>query len=138
MSKVSRITISLEETLLENFEKYLNENGFPSRSEGIKHLMRNALVEQDWKKGTNVAGTISLVYDHHKSGVMEKLVDVQHQFESLVVCTQHVHLDHHNCMEVLVLKGDAGDIRDLFTKIKSIKGLKHSSVMMGTTGGNLG
>jgi len=134
MSKVSRITISIEEDLLDKFENFLSENGFPSRSEGIKHLVRNALVEQEWEAGVSGAGTISIVYDHHKNGLMERLVAIQHDFEGLVTCSQHVHLDHHNCMEVLVLRGDIGDIKGLFSAIKSIKGLKHSSLTMSTTG----
>lgn len=137
MSKVSRISVSIEEPLLERFEAYLKENGFPTRSEGVKHLIRNLLVEEEWQKGTNVAASLSIVYDHHKGGLMERLVDIQHAFEQLVVCTQHVHLDHHNCMEVLVLKGDAADIRELYTQLKSVKGLKHCSLMRGTTGENL-
>ena len=138
MSKVSRITVSIEESLLGKFEEYLSDNGFPSRSEGVKHLIRNLLVDEEWKKGTDVAASLSIVYDHHKNGLMESLVSIQHEFEDLVVCSQHVHLDHHNCMEVLVLKGDAADINSLYVRLKSVKGLKHCTLSKGTTGGNLG
>ncbi len=134
MSQVARITISIEEPLLKQFESFVAGNGYPTRSEAIKGLMRKALIEEEWQKGTDVAGAISIVYDHHKSGVLRKLVDVQHDFGSLIVCTQHVHLDHHNCMEVLVVRGRAVGIRSLLSKLKSIKGLKHSSLMMATTG----
>lgn len=137
MSKVARFTVSIEESLLERFEKYLTEKGFPSRSEGVKHLIRNSLVEDEWQKGTDVAASISIVYDHHKNGLMEKLVAIQHDFEGLVACSQHIHLDHHNCMEVLVLKGDAGDIYSLYAGLKSVKGLKHCALTRGTTGGNI-
>lgn len=138
MSKVARITVSIEDALLEKFEQYLEQNGFPSRSEGVKHLIRNILVDEEWREGEDVAASINIVYDHHKSGLMESLVAIQHGFENLVLCSQHVHLDHHNCMEVLVLKGRASDINDLFIALKSVKGLKHCSLMKGTTGGNLG
>jgi CopG family nickel-responsive transcriptional regulator len=134
MPKVARITISVEEPLLAQFESYIANHGYPTRSEAIKGLMRQALIEQEWQKGTDVAGTISIVYDHHKRGTMEKLTDVQHDFGGLIICTQHVHLDHHNCMEVIVLRGKAGQIRNLLTQIKSIKGIKHSALMMATTG----
>ncbi|PLX70284.1 MAG: nickel-responsive transcriptional regulator NikR [Denitrovibrio sp.] len=138
MSRVSRITVSIEDSLLEKFESYLTENGFPSRSEAVKHLIRNLLVDEEWKEGTDVAASLSIVYDHHKGGLMESLVHIQHNFENLVVCSQHVHLDHNNCMEVLVLKGDASDINSLYRELKSVKGVKHCSLMKGTTGGNLG
>lgn len=137
MSKVTRISVSIEEPLLEMFEKYLAENGFPTRSEGVKHLIRNLMVEQEWTEGTHVAASLSLVYDHHKGGLMEKLVSIQHDFDELVVCSQHVHLDHHNCMEVLVLKGDAANIKELYTRLKSVKGLKQCTLMRGTTGEHL-
>ena len=133
-NKVERITISVEAHLLAKFENYLSVNGYPTRSEAIKSLMRQALIEQEWQQDTDVAGTISLVYDHHKRGTMEKLVDVQHDFGSLIVCSQHVHLDHHNCMEVLVVRGRAAEILDILAKLKAVKGIKHSALMMATTG----
>jgi len=138
MSKVVRFTVSIEESLLEQFEQYLEGNGFPGRSEGVKHLIRNVLVEDEWQEGAEVAASISIVYDHHKSGLMEKLVSTQHGFDNLVLCSQHVHLDHHNCMEVLVVKGDAGRINGLYAGLKAIKGLKHCTMTKGTTGSNLG
>jgi CopG family nickel-responsive transcriptional regulator len=134
MPKVERISISVEAPLLAQFEAYLSDNGYPTRSEAMKGLMRQALIEQEWQKGTDVAGTISIVYDHHKRGTMDKLTDVQHDFGDLIVCTQHVHLDHHNCMEVIVVRGQAAKIRKLLAHLKSIKGIKHSSLMMATTG----
>lgn len=134
MITMERISMSIEGSLLAKFEGYISANGFPSRSEAIKNLMRKALVEEEWQKGTDVAGAISIVYDHHKRGTMDKLVDIQHDFGKLIVCTQHVHLDHHNCMEVLVVRGRAADINKLQVRLKSIKGLKHSALMMATTG----
>ncbi len=137
MSQVARISVSLEEALLTQFEKYLENNGYPTRSEAIKGLIRQALVEQEWQKGKDVAGTINIVYDHHKRGAMEKLVDVQHDFSDLIVCTQHIHLDHHNCMEVIVVRGRAVQLRKLLNALKAVKGIKHSSLMMATTGKNI-
>ena len=133
-NKVERITISVEAPLLAQFESYISSNGYPTRSEAMKSLMRQALIEQEWQQETDVAGTISLVYDHHKHGTIEKLVDVQHDFGDVIVCSQHVHLDHHNCMEVLVVRGQAAEIRNILTKLKAVKGIKHSALMMATTG----
>lgn len=134
MPTVERISISIEGPLLEKFESYLDAHGFPTRSEGIKALMRKALVEEEWQTGTGIAGTISIIYDHHKSGTVDKLLNVQHDFGKLIVCSQHVHLNHHNCMEVLVVRGRSADIRKLLTRLNAVKGLKHSALMMATTG----
>lgn len=133
-SKVERISISVEKQLLDRFETFLSANNFPTRSEAIKNLMRQALVQEEWQKGSDVAATISLIFDHHKGNVVNKLLDTQHEFDSLIVCTQHVHLDHHNCMEIIVVRGKAEDIRKLSSNLKAIKGLKHNSLMMATTG----
>ena len=130
MGNVARISMSLEESLLEQFDGYVAENGYPTRSEAMKGLMHKALVDQEWQKGTDVAGTISIVYDHHKRGAMEKLVSVQHDFGRLIVCTQHVHLDHNNCMEVIVVRGKSGELKELLSHMKSIKGIKHSALMV--------
>lgn len=134
MSNVARITISVEEPLLAQFESYVKSHGYPTRSEAMQGLMRQTLVTQEWQKGSDVAGAISVIYDHHKRGTGEKLTDVQHDFGELIVCAQHVHLDHHNCMEIIVVRGRAVDIRDLLSRLNAIKGIKHSSLMMGTTG----
>ena len=134
MPKVARVTISLEETLLAQFEGHVASHGYPTRSEAVKSLMRQALVEQEWQTGKDVAGAIVMVYDHHKGGIVKKLMDVQHDFGELIVCTQHVHLDHHNCMEVVVVRGAAAEIRTLLAKLKAVKDVKHSSLMTATTG----
>ena len=137
MPKVTGVTVSIDEPLLEQFEDFIKENGFPSRSEGIKSIMRKALVEDQWQSDTQVAAAVTIVYDHHKSNVMQKLTEIQHDFGDMVICTQHVHLDHHNCMEVLILKGMSQQIKEFFNALKSVKGLKHSSLSSSTTGGDI-
>jgi CopG family nickel-responsive transcriptional regulator len=134
MPKVARVTISLEKGLLAQFEARLAASGYPTRSEAVKSLMRSALVQEEWQTGRDVAGAIVMVYDHHKGGVVKKLMDAQHDFGELIVCTQHVHLDHHHCMEVVVVRGAAGEIRALLAKLKAVKGIKHSSLITATTG----
>ncbi|MBN1378047.1 MAG: nickel-responsive transcriptional regulator NikR [Gammaproteobacteria bacterium] len=134
MATVERITASIEKDLLQRFESYIAQQGYPTRSEAIKSLIRKALVEQEWQKGKDVAGAISLTYDHHKSGLLQKLTDTQHQFEKIIVCSQHVHLDHHNCMEVVMVRGKVTEIRKLLELLNAIKGIKHSTIMIGTVG----
>ncbi len=137
LSELVRISMSLENDLLEHFDQFLREEGYPTRSEAIKSLMRQSLTEKAWTKDELVAGSITLVYDHHKSGIVKQLMDVQHDFGSIVVSTQHVHLDHSHCLEIIVVKGKASRIRDLVTMLKLTKGVKHNSLVMTAIGKNL-
>lgn len=134
MSKIARITISLDQELLEQFEKKIAGVGYASRSEAMKEIVRQSLVEQEWQESDEVAGTISLVYDHHEGSMVKKIVAVQHDFGHVIICSQHVHLDHTNCLEVLVVRGKPPEIRGLMDRLKSIRGMKHSALMTATTG----
>jgi CopG family nickel-responsive transcriptional regulator len=137
MSNITRISISVEEDLLEKFDSFSEEQGFPTRSEAIKNVMKEALIREEWTKGTHVAGAISMVYDHHKSGVVQKMLDTQHDFCGEIQCSQHVHLDHANCMEIIVLRGTKERIQEILKRLRQIKGLKHLVLTMSTTGEHL-
>ena len=137
MSDLIRISMSLEKGLLQRFDRQIAKQGYPTRSEAIKGLMRHALVEQEWAGNQVVAGAITMVYDHHRRGMVKSVIDVQHDFGSVIVSTQHVHLDHDHCLEVVVLKGKAGRIRELVSALRSVKGLKHNSLVMTSVGSNL-
>lgn len=134
MSNLVRISMSLGRELLEQFDQFVNDQGYPTRSEAIQALMRRGLDEQSWEKNQFVAGSITLVYDHHRPGIVQKLTDVQHDYGSVIVSTQHIHLDHDNCMEIIVVKGQAAPIGDLVTDLKATKGLKHTSLVMTSAG----
>ena len=134
MSELTRISISLESDLLEQFDRQASEQGYPTRSEALKALMHNSLVERDWSSNREVAGAVTLVYDHHRRGISDRITRVQHDYVSLVVSTQHVHLDHDNCLEIVVVKGLASRIGELVAALRSIKGLKHSALVMSSTG----
>ncbi|HOX04905.1 MAG TPA: nickel-responsive transcriptional regulator NikR [Planctomycetota bacterium] len=134
MGRVSRASISLEPELFEQFDAFAATSGYATRSEAVKALMRSALVQQEWQGGRDVAGAIVMVYDHHRGSIVKKLTDVQHDFGELIVCSQHVHLDHHHCMEVVVVRGAAARIRQLLAGLKAVKGVKHSALMTATTG----
>jgi len=129
--------MSLGQELLGQFDRFVQEQGYPTRSEAIKALMRRGLDEQRWARNQFVAGSITLVYDHHRPGIVRKLMDVQHDYGSVIVSTQHIHLDHDNCLEIVVVKGKAARIRALVTDLKAAKGLKHSSLVMTSAGENL-
>ncbi|MDO4586355.1 MAG: nickel-responsive transcriptional regulator NikR [Planctomycetia bacterium] len=132
MSNLARISISVEEKLLEKFDDYVEKSGFPTRSEAMKNIMREAIIRDEWMKGEFVAGNISLVYDHHKPGIVEKLLHSQHDFCDEIQCSQHIHLDHSNCMEIIVLRGKGERIREILKRLHQIKGLKHIVLTMGT------
>jgi len=137
VSDLTRISMSLENSLLEQFDQYLNDEGYPTRSEAIKVLMRQCLAAKQWTQNRLVAGSVTLVYDHHRPGIVKRLMDIQHDFGPLIVSTQHVHLDHHHCLEIVIVKGKAAQIRELVTQLKSTKGVKHNSLVMVPVGEDL-
>ena len=128
MSKLVRFGISLEDGLLKDFDKYIREKEYKNRSEAIRDLIRERFVKTEWAKGKEVAGAIILVYDHHKRELVNKLTDIQHDFHNLVICNQHIHLDHHNCMEIIVVKGTYKQMSELADKLQSTKGVKSASL----------
>ena len=134
MSELTRFSVSLESDLLKRFDKTIERQGYPTRSEAIKALIRNNLIEQEWDKGGKVAGTITLVYDHHKSNLVPDLLTVQHDYGNMILASQHIHLDHDNCLEVIVVKGEVENIRKLNSDLKAIKGIKHCQLTTTTTG----
>lgn len=138
LSNLIRFGISMNEQLLKNFDKLINKKGYTNRSEAIRDLIRNQLVEVEWgDKEQEVAGTITLIYDHHVRGLSNLLTEMQHDFHHLILSTMHVHLDHDNCLEVLVVKGKSGDVRQTAEKLISVKGVKHGKLSITTTGKNL-
>ena len=137
MSDLARFSVSVEDGLLRAFDAFVVCGGYPTRSEAVKHLIRNALVEKEWQAKGNVAGAIVVVYDHHKRDVVRKLLNIQHDYGETIVSTQHVHLDHDNCLEMVTVKGKAPRIRELVTAMRALKGIKHSDLLMTTTGRDL-
>jgi CopG family nickel-responsive transcriptional regulator len=134
MSQLFRFGISLEKTLIDKFDQYIRERNYTNRSEAFRDLIRQELINKEWIEGENVAGAITLIYDHHRKDLMNKITDIQHQFQKLVISTQHVHLDHDNCLEIVAVKGNSLEIQRLADKLKSIKGVKHGTLSMSSTG----
>jgi len=132
MSKLVRFGASLEDHLLKDFDKYVKEKEYQNRSEAIRDLIREGLVKKEWLENKEVAGAIILVYDHHRRELVNKLTDIQHDFHNLVVSNQHVHLDHNNCLETVVVKGKAREIEELANKLKSAKGVKYGTLTTAT------
>jgi len=134
MSQVVRFGVSLEKELLTGFDKLIEDKDYPNRSEAIRDLIREALVKKEWAKGREVAGAITLVYNHHKRDLVNKLMDIQHDFHQLIISMQHIHLDHSNCLEIVVIRGKPGEVERLFRKLRAMKEVKYGSLTMATTG----
>jgi CopG family transcriptional regulator, nickel-responsive regulator len=138
MGKTIRFGVSLDEDLLTKFDLLCEEMSYQTRSEAIRDLIRNTLVKREWEDtDREIAGTLSLVYDHHQSQLAQKLTEIQHDGLECIVTSLHVHLDHHNCLEVLVLRGPGEKVRKLGHKLVSTKGVKHGKLSLTTTGQDL-
>ncbi len=138
MNKTTRFGVSLDQKLLGSFDDLCQRNGYVNRSEAIRDLIRKALVEDDWTKDqAQGAGTLTLVYDHHQSDISKRLMAIQHDDHDCIIATLHVHLDHHNCLEVLVLKSEVERVRNLAHKLLSTRGVKHGAFSITTTGQDL-
>jgi CopG family nickel-responsive transcriptional regulator len=138
VAETTRFGISIDERLLTKFDHLIEEKGYSNRSEAIRDLIRNALVEEEWGRGNEEAvGTLSLVYDHHTRDLSDKLTEHQHTHHKEIISALHVHLDAHHCLEVVVIKGKAKNIKRLAEGLIGTKGVKHGQLMTTTTGKGL-
>lgn len=122
-----RIGVSLPENLLGNFDKIILQRGYSSRSEGIRDAIRNYIVTYEWMsdvQGERV-GVITIVYAHSQRGLVENLTEIQHEFGSTIQSSMHIHLDHDNCLEVVVLRGEGQDVKKAAERMMALKGVKH-------------
>lgn len=131
---LKRFSISLEEELLDIFDEHIKAHSYSNRSEAIRDLIRKAFVQKEWEADKPVMGVISLVYDHHQHKLQEKVTVVQHDFHHQIVSTTHVHMDHHNCLEVIVVRGKAKEVRDLADRLAALKGVRDANLAMSSTG----
>jgi CopG family nickel-responsive transcriptional regulator len=135
MGKTIRFGVSLDSELLEKFDTLCEEKCYQTRSEAIRDLIRNTLVEQEWKDlNKEMVGTLTLVYDHHQSDLAQKITEIQHNALDVIVVSMHIHLDHHNCMEVLILRGEGEHIQQTSQKLISTRGVKYGKLSLSTTG----
>ena len=138
MTDLARFGVSIDERLLQSFDALIARKGYVNRSEAIRDLIRAALVDDAWsqEEGETV-GTVTLVYNHHTRDLADKLTEHQHSHHQAIISALHVHLDAHNCLEVVVVKGQAGDVRRLADELIGTKGVKHGKLVMTTTGHEL-
>ncbi len=134
MGELARIGVSLESDLLRRFDKIITENAYVNRSEAIRDLIRHHLLGVQVDQNKIVVGTLTIVYDHHRPNLTEKLVEAQHQLGGKVLSSMHVHLDHQNCLEVVVVKGRSREVRDFANGILSLRGVNHGQLVVASAG----
>ncbi len=135
MEKIVRFGVSMDSRLLKQFDKYINQKGYANRSEAIRDLIRSNLVEEEWKVGKGeTVGTITIIYNHHKRELTDTLTNIQHKYYASMISTMHVHLDSHNCLEVLVVKGKAREIKIIADRLIGTKGVIHGKLTTATLG----
>jgi CopG family nickel-responsive transcriptional regulator len=132
---LTRFGVSLENDLLDRFDALIGEKGYKNRSEAIRDLIRDALVKREWLEAdVETIGAVIIVYNHHQYDLSQKLAFSQHQHVEHIVSSLHVHLDEHNCLEVILLKGKAKEIKHVADKIVSTKGVKFGQFVPATAG----
>jgi CopG family transcriptional regulator, nickel-responsive regulator len=134
MGELARIGVSLETDLLVQFDGLIKQKGYDNRSEAIRDLIRDQLLGVQIDQNRVVVGTLTIVYDHHRPNLTEKLVEAQHQLGEKVLSSMHVHLDHDNCLEVIVIKGRSREVRDFGNGILSLRGVNHGQLVVTSTG----
>jgi CopG family nickel-responsive transcriptional regulator len=139
VSGVTRFGVSLDETLLAQFDRVIARKGYTNRSEAIRDLIRESLVREQWELGTDeVVGTLTLVYNHDVRDLSDKLTDLQHAHYKAIVSALHVHLDAHHCLEVLVLRGKAKELKSIADRLIGTRGVKHGTFSATSEGRALG
>ena len=120
----------MEQELLDALDDYVKENSFSNRSQAIRQLISNNLVIKKWKCNNIVAGSITLVYDHHRADLPGMITDIQHDHHRSILSSQHIHLDEDNCLEIIAVKGKARDLTELANKLIAVKGIQHGKLSM--------
>jgi CopG family nickel-responsive transcriptional regulator len=134
MEKLVRFGVSLPKDLLEKFDKLIKNKNYPNRSKAIADLIRQELIKKEWQENKEIAGAITLIYNHHKRELLDKLTDIQHNFQKIIISTQHIHLDKENCLEIIAVRGLPKEAEKLADTLKAVKGVKHGVLSMSSTG----
>ena len=136
MSDIVRFSVSIEGDLLGLFDKYCQQEQFATRSEAVRQLIRDTLMRREWESGVHeVAGSLTLIYDHHRSQLRDQLIELQHDHTDLIVSTLHAHLTHDVCMEVIVLRGPAAKLQQIASRLKGLKGIHKGELVMASAQG---
>jgi len=134
MPELTRFGVSLEKKLLDKFDVLIRERKYTNRSEALRDLIREELVKKRWEEDTEIAGAITFVYDHHKRELLNRIIDIQHDSQDIIVSTQHIHLDHGNCLEIVAVRGNARKVERVADMLRSVKGVRYSTLSMSSIG----
>jgi CopG family nickel-responsive transcriptional regulator len=134
MSDLIRFGVSIDKELLEKYDAKIRKENYTNRSNAIADLIREELIKQEWAEDKEVAGAIIMVFDHHQRDLVNNLINIQHDYHKYIISSQHIHLDHNNCFEIVVVKGKPHQLEELANKLKAAKGVKHASLSLATTG----
>jgi CopG family nickel-responsive transcriptional regulator len=137
MTTLVRFSTSIERPLYRSMEKLLRKSGYSNRSEFVRDIIRERLVQEEWKLNEDAVGTITIIFDHHKRQLSERLLDLQHDHHRDILASTHVHLDHDRCVETILVKGRAQKIEELANMLRKEKGVLHASLSLGSTGKQL-
>ena len=130
MDKIIRFSVSLPEKLLEELDKKVAAQGYASRSEFTRDLIREKIVKDDWKEdGSDVIGVLTMIYTHHQNELVQKILEIQHDAHIKIMCNTHVHVNHENCLETIMVQGKVSKIKDFAQKIGGLKGVKFSKLV---------
>lgn len=130
--KVVRFGVSVEKEVLDTLDTYMQDNKYQNRSQAIRSLITKVSLEKQWSSDQTVGGSITLSYDHHKRDLLDKITKIQHDYHHLILCSQHIHLDHNTCMEIIALKGNASDLQQLANRLTAVKGVIHGDLSITT------
>lgn len=134
MAELIRTGVSIEQDLLQKFDTLITKRGYANRSEALRDLIREMLVSEEVNDNKPVVATLSMIYDHHRPDLSNKLMAAQHHHHDSVLAATHVHLDDRNCLEVVILKGPAREVKRMSDHMLSLKGVKHGKLVMTSTG----
>ncbi len=137
MAEVERVSLSLDKQLLDELEKMVKRSRYTNRSEFVRDMIRQQMVEREWEQDREALGTVTMIYDHHQRGLSEKLTGLQHDHHKEILVTTHIHLDKHLCAEVVVIRGRASRIRHIADELRKQRGVLHASLAISSTGKEL-
>jgi CopG family nickel-responsive transcriptional regulator len=137
MAETARVSLSIDQPLLDKLERMVRASRYTNRSEFVRDMIREQIVQREWEGDGEALGTITMVYDHHQRGLSDKLTDLQHHHHREILVTTHVHLDPHLCAEVLLVRGRASQIRQVADELRQQRGVLHAALAISSTGKRL-
>ncbi|MEJ2634768.1 MAG: nickel-responsive transcriptional regulator NikR [Calditrichia bacterium] len=135
--KLIRFGVSIPDELSKNFDEHIEKKHYSNRSEAIRDLIRKELIQEEVNKNAEVVGVVNILYNHHRRELTDKLTDIQHDHHDQVLSSMHIHLDHDNCIEVILMRGKSQDVKQLAEKLIAAKGVKHGTLNLTSTGKDL-